>query len=237
MEAHMISLIHPSRSRPQKSFATTRKWLNNATQEIELIISLDDDDPQLQEYRTLYGSNMQNVICNPNKSSVEAVNNGAKYATGNILIVISDDTDCPNAWDQVISTAVNDREDFALKVYDGIQKYICTMPIIDRKYYERYGYIYHPDYLHLFCDTHFTHVADVTNKMIWRNDILFTHMHYSVRKSTKDHISEKADATINQGCETYLRHFKNNFGLHGIDCWQMNTLAEGHKEWLKNKLR
>lgn len=234
-----ISLIHPSRSRPHKSFNTTSKWLSNATgeNEIELIVSLDDSDPSLDEYAILYKQNILHLICSNNNSSVAAVNNGAKYATGDILIVISDDTDCPHHWDKIILNAVSDRQDFVLKVYDGIQKYICTMPVMDRKYYERYGYIYHPEYLHLFCDTEFTHVADVTNKMIWRNDILFQHMHYSVRKSTKDHISEKADATINQGSETYLRHFKNNFGLHGIDCWQMNHLADGHREWLKNKLR
>jgi len=229
-----ISLLHPSRGRAYKSFETISKWLRCAGSNVELVVSIDTDDEQKDEYIKLYG---EAVIINDNKSSVEAVNKAAQASTGDLMIVVSDDTDCFEGWANMILSAVSDKKDFVLKVNDGIQKWIITMPILDRVYYDRFGYIYHPDYKHMFCDTQFTHVADILKKVIWRNDISFPHNHYSTRRSQRDAISERADATINHGKEVYLRNFKNCFGLNGIDPWDLHQLGEDNKQWLIRNLR
>lgn len=229
-----FSLLHPSRGRAYKSFNTTNKWLSNATSDVELIVSIDENDSSKEEYIKLYDGK---VIVNNNKSSVEAVNNAAKASTGDILIVVSDDTDCPQNWDKLILSAVEGKTDFVLKVYDGIQKWIITMPIIDRDYYNRFGYVYYPEYSHMFCDTEFTHVADVTRKVIWRNDIMFRHNHYSVGRAQRDQISIVADSTAEYGSKVYLRRFKENFGLPGVDVWSISSEGEGHKQWILSKLR
>lgn len=228
-----FSLLHPSRGRAYKSLNTTSKWISNASSETELIVSIDENDATKDEYMRLYNGK---VIVNNNRSSVEAVNNAAKVSTGDILIVVSDDTDCPANWDRLILSAIEGRKDFVLKVYDGIQKWIITMPIIDREYYDRFGYVYHPEYAHLFCDTEFTHVADVTKKVIWRNDIMFRHNHYSIGRSQRDHVSIVADSTAENGAKVYLKRFKENFGLHGVDVWDISSDGEGHRQWIKAKL-
>jgi len=228
----MISLLHPSRSRIDKSKATIDKWLSRADADVELIISIDSDDPQKELY--LEAHKGHKIIINDNRSAVDAINNAAKECTGDIMIVVSDDTDVPIHWVNKILVAVQGRSDYILKVYDGIQKWIITMPVMDRTYYNRFGYIYHPDYRHCFCDTEMTHIADILKKIIWRNDILFEHQHYCVGKAQKDAINERADASWNQGKELYLRRVMSNFNIENINVFDINN--ESHLNWLNNSL-
>lgn len=228
----MISLLHPSRSRPEKSWQTTQKWIGQAGVEFELIVSVDHDDPKFNEYLRLYGSQL---IVNKNRSAIDAINNAAKVAKGDILIVVSDDSDCPRNWGQKIVEATRNKKDWILKVNDGIQRWIITMPIMDRTYYNRFGYIYFPEYKHMFCDTELTHVADILRRTIKREDLNFPHRHYSVTKEKKDEISLKADATWNQGKQLYLQRVREKFGLEGVDVMAISEVS--HLRWLKQNLR
>jgi hypothetical protein len=208
MEAPLISIIHPSRGRAQKSIQAIEKWVENARFPFELIVSIDEDDTVKDAYVREYSARWllnpnsnpaKKIIVNNNRSAVDAINNAAKESTGSIMIVVSDDTACPYYWDEKIIEATRGREDFVLRVNDEIQRWIITMPVIDRKYYDRFGYVYYPEYKHMFCDTEFTHVANLLGRVIYRNDLHFPHNHYSVRKSTKDALNERCDATWNEG--------------------------------------
>jgi len=219
-----ISLLHPSRSRPHKSLATTNKWLERAGAPVELIVSIDQSD-NTEQYAQVYGKTFCGGvikmgmrghsfygIINDNRSAVDAINNAAKHATGDIFIVVSDDTDCPEGWAIDLLKHLEGKEDFIAKVDDGIQPWIITMPIMDRKYYDRFGYVYHPEYLHMFCDTELTCVADITGRKIVSN-LVFPHKHYSVTKQQPDAVNKKADATWAQGEKLFLERYKRNFGL------------------------
>lgn len=232
-----FSIIHPTRSRPEKSIETTSKWISRAEtdEEIDLIVSVDQDDPCIKEYQNHYFNFGCTLSIGRNRSAVDAINNAAKIAQGDIMIVVSDDTDCPVGWFDIINKAVSGHEDFVLKVYDGVQKWICTMPIIDRAYYNRFGYVYHPDYSHMFVDTDFTHTAELLGKIIWRNDILFPHLHYSVAKAKRDEINDRADATWNDGKRLYLNRFRKNFGLQNVNPWNISN--DSHINWLRSALK
>lgn len=231
----MISLIHPSRQRPDKSWTTTRHWLESAgSNDVELIVSLDEDDPTLSRYEELYydGSGAKIIIAN-NISAISAINRAARYAKGNILIVLSDDFDCPDNWAIKIQKAASGLHDFVIKIDDGIQDWIVTMPIIDRAYYNRFGYIYFPGYKHMFCDTEFTHIADGLGRIHRRHDLFFPHNHYCIGKGIKDEINIRADKTWNQGKNLYLNRAKEGFGL-GIDPFRISSI--NHKKWLRQNL-
>jgi hypothetical protein len=203
-----FSIIHPSRSRPDKSAKTIDTWILYADGDPEVILSLDEDDPYKNTYRTAY---TEMIVLN-NKSSVEAINNAAKIAKGEILIVVSDDTDCFPGWDTAILKEVQGKTDWILKTQDGIQKWIITFPVIHRDYYNRFGYIYHPSYKHLFCDTELTCVADITGRKITSN-LLFPHNHYSIGKSSIDDVYRKNDATNAEGERIFLERYRRNFDL------------------------
>lgn len=198
-----------------------------------MIVSIDDDDPHKDAYRTYYSRPVK-IVESDNRSAVDAVNVGAAESTGQILVVVSDDFDCPKNWALILEKHLRGRRDFVFKVFDGTQKYIVTLPILDRVYYQRTGYIYHPDYKHMFVDTHFTHMADMLRKLIIKNDITFQHNHYSVTKQRRDEVTLRADATWNEGKATYLKHCKEKFGLGAnTDIWQLSSEGHPHKEWMK----
>lgn len=211
-----ISLIHPSRSRADKAFMAAIKWLDSSGGHVEYILSFDQD--QKVEYNNRF-SNLYHVrqshfkfVCEKNRSAVDAINNGAKVATGDIIVVMSDDFDCPQGWAKMITDKVQGKTDWIAKTPDGIQKWIITLPIMDRVYYNRFGYIYHSDYLHMFCDTELTCVADLTGRKIELN-IPFVHNHYSTGKTVKDEVSIRADKTWEQGERTFIQRAVKHFDL------------------------
>lgn len=214
-------------------------WLNCATtKDFELIVSIDENDQHLEQYKSLYSKIKEyniKIIVNRNRTAIDAINNAAKESTGEILIVVSDDTDAVRGWNEIFLSAIGTHTDCVLKVHDGTQDYIVTMPILDRKYYNRFGYIYYPEYEHQFCDTEFTHVADVTNRIIWRNDIQVKHLHYSVVKERRDELYTRNDNTWNQGKNLYLRRVKEKFGLAGVDVLDIKNRS--HLQWLRTALR
>lgn len=210
-----ISIIHPSRSRPEQARATQSEWIWRTYDgsyggaipdwEIEYITSLDNDDPS--DYKMV-----DIVIRNDNKSAIEAINNAAKIATGDILMVVSDDTWCFPAWDKILLEHLLEHSDYCAKTNDGLQPTLITMPIMDRVYYERYGYIYHPDYAHMFCDQELTSVAIMTGKYI-NIPLLFPHLHYSAGLSQKDELNSRNDATWHQGQTLFNERMAKNFGI------------------------
>lgn len=210
----MISLIHPSRGRPGKAFDAFIRWNSRACTQYEYILSLDTDDPCLNDYEQLFSKlhRKYDTAIYPNRSAIDAINKAAEHATGDIIVVMSDDFDCPNQWDETLINITQDKKDWIAKTHDGIQRWIITLPIMDRIYYNRFGYIYHPEFLHMFCDTQMSCVADLLGKRI-NLDMKFPHNHYSVGKSERDEISIRADKTWGQGEYTFMKHYRNNFGL------------------------
>jgi hypothetical protein len=201
----MISIIHPTRSRPEKSFNTIIKWFQSRSRDtdIEWIVSLDENDPTLPEYIKIYNHSHANTFISKNRSCVDAINNGAKRCVYDIMVVVSDDTDCFPGWDTALLKEVEGKTDWILKTQDGIQDYIITMPCMDRAYYNRTGYIYHPDFLHMFCDTYMTCVADITGRKITSN-LMFKHLNDTI----KDDLRKRTDGTWQQGQDTFIRLMK-----------------------------
>jgi hypothetical protein len=236
-----ITVIHPSRNRPELCRQVAAKWLSSAKDpsNVWYIVSLDSDDPMLTAYnlalRTVTtGMYEVNLTVNPNGSAIQAINKAAEIAAPDteIFVVVSDDFDCPFHWDEGLLQSVEGKVDWIAKTDDGLQPWIITLPIMDIAYYHRFGYIYHPDFLHLFCDTEMTHVADLLDRKITL-PIKFPHNHYSTGRTKKDNISIKNDSTWAQGETMYLNHMSNNFGL--IDPPGELRCDAAHYEWIKNK--
>lgn len=200
--------------------------------EVEVIVSIDNDDPYKQVYRELYKDTAHVLIERDNDSAVGAVNKAAEIAGGDIFIVVSDDFDCPRNWGSTILKVTRGRKDFVLKVHDGVQTWIATLPIMDRDYYNRFGYIYHPNYQHLFCDTELTHVADCLSRLFFHNEILFRHNHHTITKEVDD-VTRKAEATYHQGKATYVKRVKDRFGIPSLNVAAISPEGKTHIAWLR----
>jgi hypothetical protein len=215
MEAPAITVIHPSLKRPGMAFDTAKQWLDKtiSSDNIEYILSLSAHDPKLEDYYRLFAElPFVQIIQDDNPTMIVSVNNAAKLAKGNLIVVTSDDFDCPDGWDVSLILATQYIEDFVLKTDDDIQPTLITLPIMDKAYYNQFGYVYYPGYEHLFCDTELAAVAFMQDKL-YRVPLTFHHRHHSRGESPKDEVSEKNDATWEQGRKLFLSRKTNNFGL------------------------
>ena len=209
-----ISIIHPTRSRPELAFKAAMNWISKCKnmEDVQYILSIDTDEPKLIEYTKLFKNFNICITKNDNRSAIDAINNAARLAVGNLMIVVSDDFDCPMDWDETLLTSLDGKEDFIVKTADGIQAFIITLPILDRKYYDRFGYIYYPGYRHMFCDSEMSVVGYMLDKTI-NLDIMFKHNHYIVGGMAKDAINERNDSTWEQGEQLFHSRKLINFGL------------------------
>ena len=230
-----ISILHPSRNRAKIANQVMRSWLGNSSQtiDIEYILSIDTDDSQMAQYERYFSG--CKIIINPNKNVVMASNEAAKVATGDIFVLVSDDFECYKNWDLDIVNAFEGHSGKVLKTNDGTNGWIVTLPIMDKVYFIEHGYFYHPEFEHLFADTHMTHLAELEGRLLVRNDLKFYHAHYSTGKTRMDAVNVKADSTHVKGMKTYLEMVRNNFGLIGVDA--MNVSSQETIDWLKANLK
>lgn len=200
-----ISIIHPTRHRLKQALNTRAKWLLNADGEVEYIYSFDTDDLTVPSW--------MDGIRNPNTSAIEAINRAAEVASGDLFVVVSDDfNEPPEHWDTMLLAEIGDRRDLVLKTRDGIQNTLVTLPILDRTYYNRFGYVYSPEYGHLFADTEMTVVSMMLGRYI-KSDLVFLHNHYSIGKVDRDAVNEKNDLTWEQGEKVFGSRLIDNFGI------------------------
>jgi hypothetical protein len=105
-----ISIIHPSRNRANKAHQAILQWLAASSKKVEIqyILSLDNDDSQLNEYME-WLDKLDHESTQPNFTVshirgvsdyvVAATNRAAKIAIGDILIFMADDFEAPLNWD------------------------------------------------------------------------------------------------------------------------------------------
>ncbi len=183
-----ISLVHPTRQRIERAEGAVAEWaaMRSGDHEIEHILSVDTDDPQVEAYRALAARLHLRIVVHPNRTMIQAANTGAQHATGELLVVVSDDFGCPEQWDRTLAAIVQGRPLAAVQVGDAISSRIMTLPVLTRDYYRQLGYVYYPGYRSMFADDDLTAVAERDGVWIDARHVVFPHRHYSVKLSGED---------------------------------------------------
>ena len=228
-----ITIIHPSRGRPELCYDTAKLFLENSSQDsINYFVSIDENDPK-KDFYINSKPDIVNLIVGETTSCIESLNFAAeKVNFSDVLIVVSDDFICQKGWDKKVRETIQDKKDFVLKTSDGVEPWIVTFPIIDRVYYNKFGYVYNPQYKHLFCDTEMTHIAEITGKLIENKNIVFEHL--ATRATHDDEVNKKNNSTWWQGESTYLQRVKENFNLKEEEIIK-KVSHSSHIEWLACK--
>jgi hypothetical protein len=212
----MISLLHPSRGRPEKSYQNALEWINKAGCEVELILSLDiaDDWKQYIEVYTPEAKGVVIIVGN-NTSVVEATNKAAEKAKGNIFLYLSDDFKCFDFWGIAIENEMAKYSGPTLiKVDDCLQKFhvpVLTIPIMNRELYNKLGYFWHHGYKSMFVDEQLYWRAKKLNALQMAPHIKFEHQHVSVGKAENDETYKRSAANWEQGKALFARHKKAGF--------------------------
>jgi glycosyltransferase involved in cell wall biosynthesis len=206
----MISLIHPSRGRPQQAYSRVQDWINKAGKPVEHIISIDINDPLRDEYLKY---NWQHIIVNDNGSVVEATNKAAKLATGDILIYLSDDFECPDNWAELVEKEFESRP-MLLKVDDCLQPLgtmVLTIPIMNRLLYERLGYFWHPGYKSMFVDEDLFWTCRKMGALKYAEHLKFPHIHPANGKAPNDETYQRSALNWDSGKATFQRRKQEGF--------------------------
>ena len=185
-----ILLKCPTRSRPKQVIETLRKYVDlaNKPELIGICLSCDTDDASMHDLNVDYHIRRLpvawvNIFYSDNTSKIDAVNADMDKIEWNwdIVILVSDDM-IPKVkgYDDIIRTRMPADTDGIVWVNDGTQEHkLNTISILGRKLYTSIGYIYHPSYKSLFCDTEFTDLCTgkLASKCVYVEDVLIRHEH------------------------------------------------------------
>ncbi len=150
------------------------------------------------------------------KSKIHAINRDLdNLPAWDILICMSDDMRFRTwGYDEIIRKHMPVNLDGFLHCHDDYAKdRVCTVSIIGRKYYERDGYIYHPEYYSMWCDDEATEVAKQRGCYIHVPGVAIEHLHYTNNaKAAKDELYWRND-TYNADKLIYQQRKARNFDL------------------------
>jgi len=207
-----FTLIHPSRGRAQKAFDTYNFWLSKASgsHAIEHILSVDEDDPQLQSYINYFPKSTLFILNEgERKDVVVATNNAAQKSTGDILIYLSDDFKCPDNWDTEIARYIDVfmiQGPALIKVDDCLQDFkvaVLTIPIMNRELYNELGYFWFPEYKSMFVDEDLYWTTHNRQWLYTAPSLKFPHEHVSIGKAENDDTYIRSANNWDQGKELF----------------------------------
>lgn len=215
-----ISIIHPSRGRTSLAFRCWDEWTSNANnkQNIEYILSCDIDDKDLVGYYGIQKRCNTKISVQSNNNVVQAMNSGAKLATGEVIVGVSDDFGCFQGWDDFILRNIDPEKEEALSINDGLQPettLIMTLPIITKKLYDRLGYIYNPKYLGMMADNDLAERCAAMGVLKTNRSKVFMH-NWRTNGNIKDETSGRHDNPLSwsTGYIVLQSERQNNYGLN-----------------------
>jgi hypothetical protein len=188
-------------------------------EDYHVLISVDGDDQSMFPLPVLDGNHT--FVVGRSKNKIDAINrdkNEFDY-DWDILINMSDDMIfTKKGFDDIIRAEFYNDFNQYVHYNDGNQKCnVCTMHIVGRNYYDRFKYIYHPDYISLWCDVENDIVAKQLGcyKYMGDNLQLFRHLHPAWGLAPQDALSIKTeDRALWIADEiTFNKRKRINFGL------------------------
>lgn len=191
-----FSLVHATYHRESGPLPVRDLWLAAAAapDRIEYVVALDSDDEvalrQTSGCRRCVGSRASTT------TAVRNWNAGAALSTGSLIVVVADDLEPPDRWDEQLLGMMGRldpwRDAFAVKVVDSPDETDSLMrhPVVSRAYYDKWG-LFSFSFSGVYCDD------DITRRAFWRSVIIdgrhlkFRHVHPT--------LDPTLDVTVSQG--------------------------------------
>lgn len=162
----MISILTPSRSRPDLAKRMYDSAFKNPGCPIEIKFFLNEDDPFLNEYLMFLGPD--EYMIGPNQSTSYSWNILQKQAKYDIFFLVGDDAQfATDIWGQKVINAFNQYPDKIVCVYPrtpGIKKIQNPHFCLHRNWTNALGYFIPPYFYHWYVDTWIRYVAQKINR-------------------------------------------------------------------------
>lgn len=190
----------PSRGRPERFFKALDSIIHNVkdTDNYHVSCTLDMDDETMNNEEVISRiREIKNVSIEwgLSTSKINAVNRNIPNIDWDILLVASDDIYFSIfGFDEMVRIEFNQH----FPNGDGYVHFkekdsgsaLCVMTCCDKKYYDRFNYIYHPEYLSLFADNEQFDVAKLLGRYIYISYEIMEHKNPAYGYIEKDEMFE-----------------------------------------------
>lgn len=242
---HLLIKI-PTRSRPQRFFEVLDKYYEMLSGDVpySFLITCDEDDStmnnsmvieRLRQYPNLH------FFFGKSKSKIDSYNRDFdKNLKFNILCIGSDDLEpIEPAFDLIIVEEMMSRfPDFdgVVRFSDGLNYSNANIyPVIGKKYFDRFGFVYYPEYKTAYCDNELTDVARRLHKNHDANIVLMRHNHPGFGRAPMDdlYIRNENKQLYKHDAGLYQMRKERDFpmGDYWTERLQKRMAAPDEKEW------
>lgn len=216
----------PTRGRPEKFFKVLDVYINKARDldKIAFLISMDTDDSSMnnsliQKKFEEYNKRVKILYFYGNsQTKMQAINADMEKVSGWDIVLLASDDMVPvvDHYDYIIRKDMNDHfrdMDGVLWYSDGGQNNINTLCIFGKRYYDRFGYIYNPEYISLWCDNEFTDISIQLNRVYKSDQVIIEHQHPVYQKTEYDELYIRNESYFHIDQKTYEKRKNKNFDL------------------------
>jgi hypothetical protein len=214
----------PTRNRKNKFF-TVLKQYQRLCEDIEntfFLITLDNDDDEMNspEVADIF-TTFKNIkyVYGDSTSKIHAINRDLETVDEwDIVLLASDDmTPKVKGYDNIIRNKMKEHypdTDGVLWFNDGHQgNNLNTLCILGKKYYERFNYIYHPEYKSVWSDNEFMLVGNILKKQTYFDEVIIEHEHPDWGYGKRDNIHQVNSTNESHDRNLFLTRKQNNFYL------------------------
>ena len=214
----------PTRNRKNKFFKVLRQY-QNMCEDLDntyFLITLDNDDESMNpsDVEDIFNTfkNIK-VVYGTSNSKIHAVNRDIELVNDwDIVLLASDDmTPKVKGYDNIIRNKMKELysdTDGILWFNDGhMGNKLNTLCILGKKYYDRFGYIYHPEYKSVWSDNEFMLVGNILGKQTYFEQVIIEHEHPDWGYGNRDEIHQNNSKNENQDKLLFTKRKDNNFYL------------------------
>lgn len=211
-----------TRSRPDRFL----KCLDNMEammrhDDYEIHVTADRNDESMNAdgvVNRVHTYNNSFIIYGESTDKVNAINRDMEVVQGwDILINMSDDMEfiVPGFDLQIINDfKLHNTLDLLIHYPDqAAGQALITMAIMGKDYYNRFGYIYNPEYKSLFCDNEQQEVAKRLGRYVFIKKRLFNHNHPAWGLAQADDLMRHTESFYYEDQATFERRKLVNFGV------------------------
>lgn len=214
----------PTKGRKEKFFEVLKKYydLCENLDDTFFLITLDNNDVEMnnpeviEKFNTL--KNLRYVYGESN-SKIHAINRDIELIDEWDIVLLASDDMVPKVkgYDNIIRNKMFEYypdTDGILWFNDGHQENrLNTLCILGKKYYQRFNYIYYPEYKSVWSDNEFMSVGNLLKKQTYFNDVIIEHEHPDWGYGYRDLIHQINFTNERHDRNLFLSRKQNNFYL------------------------
>lgn len=207
----------PTRQRPERTLRMLEFYRAYAGAPVRIEVVLDEDDRSMLNQPVLnrLAALKCRVSTGAHRSKVEACNDFRSWRWDVLLLASDDMLPVFEGYAPEIERDMLEHFpdlDGALHYNDGnMGEALCTFPVLGRKLYEHFGYVYYPGYQGLYCDREMTEVLQSVGRLPYIDKCLFRHDHYTIGHCADDALYERDRAFAEADGKLYEERKARNF--------------------------